>query len=248
MLFSLFQKLLLFLLLGSFVFTIFSEFDKLIAFPDSRIVLRKSNSVTISPKNPLRQEFVATRDNLQSLQFLTRSSGIREDENVHVVLYEENCATPLREGDLMSAPLDSGNLAVFHFPKIADSQGKKYCVALSYQREIDGRDNLRFFTMVGNNESSPALIRGGEERTGEVLALRPVYRNATLQEDLVELNREVSQYKPAFLKHHWLFAIASLSLFFPFLFFLFLLSGLPREENAISSLSSSTEDTGRLPS
>ena len=50
----------------------------------------------------------------------------------------------------------------------------------------------------------------GVPRNDQSLSMRTVYRNATLWQDLGELNDRISQYKPWFLKDFFIGTIATL--------------------------------------
>jgi len=56
-------------------------------------------------------------------------------------------------------------------------------------------------------EQNKFLSVNGEEKKNQSLAMRPAYRNENIFQDFIELNQRISQYKPFFLKHYFLWFI-----------------------------------------
>lgn len=204
-------KKILLLFLGILIFLIFSRFFSILSFPDSTAVLDKGEVLNIYPKQSLSQTFVAGRDNLSKIEFLLRTPGIKAGDTLHVKLADATCATPLRQGILEVPFLNSDNLYVFQFPRVEDSNGKKYCAILSYETTISKDKYLRLFT-TENNDPDMTLTPSSNnmELKNQSLSMRLVYNNDSVGQDLRELNQRISQYKPWFLKHFFIAAIAVL--------------------------------------
>ena len=131
------------------------------------------------------------------------SEAVRLDPNYADAHYNIG-QVMLRQGKLTCSFLDSKNLYEFRFPRIVDSKNKSYCLIATFKPKKSSAKSIRIFTM-GDEENQP-------------LSIRPVYKNNNIFADLNELNRRISQYKPWFLKHYFLYSIIIL--------FLALLAGL----------------------
>lgn len=207
------SKKILLLLLGIFIFLIFFKFFSILSFPDSETILDKGKELKIFPDQAFHQTFVANRDNLNKIEFLLRTPGIKAGDIVTVLLTDATCTTTLRQGTLEASFLNSDNLYVAQFPRIEDSNGKKYCTIVSYQTTNAKTKYLRFFTTENQNREMTLTHTNGEITKNQSLSLRLVYNNDSVWQDLRELNQRISQYKPWFLKHFYIAAIAVLFIF-----------------------------------
>ncbi len=212
------SKNFLLALLGICVLLIFFKFFSIMSFPDAQI-LDRDKIQKIFPGQTFSQRFVASRSNLETLQFLLRTPGIKDGDTVSVKLTDETCANTLRDGVLETPFLNSDNLSLFTFSRVPDSEGKVYCILLSFTTTNAPSKYLRFFTVKQENPSLLLMnVATHDAVNGQALSLRPVYRNDHFWQDLAELNRRVSQYKPWFLKDFFmgilttLFIVLSLAL------------------------------------
>jgi len=177
---------------------IFGRFIVNLSFPEAGINLQKGAIIKLQPESSLQQKFTATREGLSKVEFLLRSPGIAFEKNdrVEVEMADETCQHSLRKGELKSPFLASDNLYEFNFEKMTDSKDKTFCLVATFKPTKSSAKAIQFFTL-------------GEE-VGQPLSLRPVYRNQNVWQNLNELDRRVSQYKPWFLKHYFLLAISLL--------------------------------------
>lgn len=193
-------------ILAIFILAIFWRFFNLLSFRDSSIVLEKGLTVKLRTKESLTQKFTANRDGLVKVEVLLRSPGIKYEngDEMKMEILDPDCAKTLREGFLTDAFLNTENLYEFKFERIPDSNGREYCLKATFQNQKENAKAIQFFTM-GENENQP-------------LSIRPVYKNTNFLADFSELNQRMSQYKPWFLKHYYLwfvmigFVILSISL------------------------------------
>ncbi|MFZ2187696.1 MAG: hypothetical protein WAV46_03690 [Candidatus Moraniibacteriota bacterium] len=205
------SKKILLTALGILVFLIFFKFFSIISFPDSQTVLEKGDPLKIYHDQAFHQTFVANRDGLSRIEFLLRTPGPNKDDTVRVTLSDETCTTAERQGTLAVPFLNADNLYVVTFPPVQDSDGKKYCAIVSYEKANTSTRYLRFFTTENKNEDmSLALATTGEVTKNQSLAMRLVYNNKHWWQDLRELDQRISQYKPWFLKHFYIASIAVL--------------------------------------
>jgi hypothetical protein len=204
------SKNFLLTLLGISVLLIFFRFSTLIAFPDAH-TLERDKIQKIYPGETFSQQFIANRDNLETIQLLLKGPGLKKTDTINLRIADETCADTLREGILETAFLNSDNLYLFSFPRIADSAEKKYCLLLTFQEKNHSSKYLQFFT-TDKGDASPLLMNADTDdpMNGQSLSLRTVYRNDSLWQDLGELNDRISQYKPWFLKDIFIGTIAIL--------------------------------------
>lgn len=204
------QKNIFLSIIAVMVALIFSKFFTLLSFPQSEIVLEKGEMMKIQNKETIAQKFTANRDGLMRVQILLRSPGIEKGSKMKMGLANENCQQSIFEGFLKDAFLESNNLYEFSFPKINDSDGKTYCLLLTLD-SAKGK-YARIFTTDKKYFPFPAEnIYTGEKIGENSLSIRPVYKNSNAWKDLEELNKRISQYKPWFLKHYFLWVIAILA-------------------------------------
>lgn len=204
------SKTILLAILGISVLLIFFRFSTLIAFPDAR-TLDRDKVEKIYPGQTFSQKFIADRDNLETIQFLLRTPSLKKNDTITMKLADETCTDTFRNGTLTHAFLNSDNLYQFAFPRIEDSEGKRYCLLLSFRDADHSSKYLQFFTIAQSDDAS--LLMDADTsvpRNGQSLSLRTVYRNATLWQDLGELNDRISQYKPWFLKDFFIGTIGIL--------------------------------------
>ena len=198
------------MLLGISVILIFFRFSTLIAFPDAH-TLDRDQIQKILPGQTFSQQFIADRDTLQTIQILMKGPGIKKGDTIIAKLADDTCVDTLRENVLEASFLNSDNLYLFTFPRIADSKEKKYCLLITFQEENHSSKYLQFFTTRQDNATLLLMNTAtNEPLNGQSLSLRAVYRNDSLWQDLAELNARISQYKPWFLKNIFIGTIAIL--------------------------------------
>jgi hypothetical protein len=206
------QKKILLALLGILVILIGFRFFANISFPDSGIVLEKGELYKLLPEKMLSQKFAANRDNLDKIEFLLRTPGVREGDTVDMTLADETCAGAIRKGTLEVPFLNSDNLYVFDFPRIADSNGKQYCITAMLHAGNKTTKYVQFFTTDASILDAPVTDRSNDTAMdGRALSMRPAYVNGSVWQDMRELNQRISQYKPWFLKGA---LIATVAIFF----------------------------------
>ena len=178
---------------------VFWRFESLLYFPDSSILLQKGNTVKLNPESTLTQKFSASKNYLAKIEVLLRGSGVKykDGDKVTTKIADENCQTILREGEIKDSFLETQNLHEFEFEPIVDSAGKEFCFIATFLPKNEKAKSLQFFTM---------------EEENQPYSIRPVYKNSSITQDLSELNQRISQYKPWFLKHFYLYAIVILFL------------------------------------
>ncbi len=184
---------------------IFFRFFAILSFSDSNILLKKETLVPLQPKEMLTQKIFINRNNLSSFDFLLRTPGIKSGEKAEIIIAEDDCQTPIRQGNLQEAFLNSKNLYTVSFPSIPNSQNKTYCLRVSFTPQKNSAKKIQLFAMT--DKSHPFTLINSTTKTSypdQTLSIRPNYTNDNLLEDFSELNQRISQYKPYFLKNAFL--------------------------------------------
>lgn len=187
---SLSSKIFLFFL-GAIILLVFGRFFSLFSFPESQIVLNKGGLIKVHPGEKTEQKFFSTKDGLLKIDILLRSPGIKKGDYVKATLADETCQKTLKQGYLKHSFLNSKNLYEFSFSRLSDSAQKNYCFIISPAKT--NSKSIRIFT--------------SEKEKNQPLSLRPVYKNKYFWQNISELNQRISQYKPWFLKHYFLYFI-----------------------------------------
>jgi hypothetical protein len=200
---KIFIKTILLIFFATAMFFVFSKFFSLMSFTDPQMPLEKGSIIKLKAQKTLTQEFMASHDNLVNIKFLLRIESVDDTSTVKMQLADETCSNIIREGSLsQSSFLTDDNLVEFKFDMISDSNGKTFCVKAIFDTQDLQASPILFFSR--DNDST-------------TLSVRPVYENSNWQEDVSELNQRISQYKPWFLKHFYLYTISFLFLLLSFL-------------------------------
>lgn len=186
-------------------------------FPDMRFPIEKGEKRKLHELGAL-QTIRSDRDGLSGLNVLFGGSSVKEGGKLSFRLLDESCAKTLHEETRFVDTIDSDTAMEFRFPRIPDSSGKRFCLSLSFDPQPGSKKAFLFTIPNTLPNDTPRLVVNGEERPGESLAIRPVYRNEHLGRDLIELTRRISQYKPWFLKDAMLAMIAAASIGLSFFF------------------------------
>lgn len=189
------NKLLPLLFAAILLLAVFWKFFSLMSFTDPQMPLEKGEIVKLSAQTTLTQKFVANSDNLVKIIFLLGAGGIKEGNVVKMQITDENCLNMIREGYLVKSFLASGNLFEFQFDKIPDSNGKTFCIKAIFEPQSTKAKAIQFFSHTNDPTS---------------ISMKPAYENNHWWQNISELNQRISQYKPWFLKHFYLYTISFL--------------------------------------
>ena len=180
------------------------------SFPDTHWPIEKGEKVKLKTEQMIVQKFVASRDGLMRIKVLFGNSDIGKGGTLEMKIYDETCSTLLRDSKLKVTGLDSGNTEDFKFARIPDSKGKTFCMDLRY----DGAKSANLFLENNSLPENKFLSVNGQELSGQSIAMRPAYQNASRWQNIRELDQRISQYKPWFLKGPYLLAIVFFFLLF----------------------------------
>ena len=180
------------------------------SFPDTRWPIEKGEKAKLKTEQMIVQKFVAARDGLARIKVLFGNSDIRKGGALEMKIYDEKCSKLLRDSKLKVTGLDSGNTVDFKFPRISDSENKTFCLDLHY----NGAKSANLFLENNPLPENKSLSVNGQELSGQSIAMRPAYQNASGWQNIRELDQRISQYKPWFLKGPYLLAIVFFFLLF----------------------------------
>lgn len=203
-------KNILLALLFVFLFLISYRLYANWSFPDTDWQLKRDDKIYLTNESGVLQKFTAKNDNLSKIEVLTGSSKI--DGYIEMILLDEGCQEIFEKYKLKTSKMDSNQTYAFTFPRIKDSGGKTFCFSISSKAKKTGSKFPGVFVTDSPAPSGNGVLiyPDGQSFQSKSLSIRPGYRNATLSEDINELNQRISQYKPFFLKHHFLYSIAFL--------------------------------------
>lgn len=189
--------------LAILVVVIFADLHAQWSFPDTHWPIEKAEKVKLRAEQPITQKFTAARDGLSRVKILFGNSDLGANGEMQLSVLDENCAELLRRVEIKTESLDSGNTLDFNFPRLPKSKDQTFCLQLA----TVGKKSANVFVVSNTLPDNKSLVINDQELAGQALAMRPAYRNATLSQNLTELNQRISQYKPWFLKHFFLTAI-----------------------------------------
>lgn len=194
----------IFILLIFITSLVFLRFTSLIHFSQSEIKLEKGVAINIANDEILSQKFKATRNGLGKISFIIKASRIKKGDKVKMYLADETCQKNLREGLLLGSFIKERNVYEFKFKKIDDSLGQTYCIKALFESKNKEAKPVSFFTTKHKHFDFLATNITTGQKANNHISIRPAYRNENIFQDLNELNQRISQYKPWFLKQHFL--------------------------------------------
>jgi hypothetical protein len=186
---------------------VFYKLSGLWSFSDPNWPLGKDEKVKIKNGTQIVQKFTADRNGLARIEVLFGSSNLDQGATLTMKIYDETCSGLIRESSFFSPSIGSDNTEDFVFSKIPDSKNKTFCLNLSFSPVINSKSTT-VFAVSNSMSQNKSLMIDGQNFSGQSLSMRPAYKNNNLWGDLTELNQRISQYKPWFLKHYYLAAVA----------------------------------------
>jgi len=193
------------ILLTAISFKLISDWS----FPDTAWKISKDSKAELKKEeDPVLQKFIANRDGLSQVEMLLGSAKIKGE--IEMKILDENCSNILREGKIKRTRFDSEKTYTFKFSQIENSKNKTFCFSIYFDGEKIGSKHPAIF--VSNTQApdggSFKIPFSNEEIPNKSLSIRPGYQNLKWNENFTELNQRISQYKPFFLKHYYLWAIS----------------------------------------
>lgn len=195
-----FSRILLAVFLAALVGMLVDFFAGL-SFPDSYYnFLGTDKKVELKNGKPVWETFQADRDGMDRIKVrINNPPGFRE--KVLLELADESCEHVIA-ADTVASLSPVGIYYRFDFPRIADSQGKKYCFRATFASPRDAKDGPGLYASEGADFPTDGYWNSARDKfyPGWSLQIRPAYANERFSGDIQELVDRLSQYKPEFLK------------------------------------------------
>lgn len=189
---------------------IFLRLGSFLSFPDTSWSLEQDERITLGSNKKLKQKFAASQNNLSGIEVLFSSSNTKPGGRIDMAILDESCDKKIRESSISFSSLVSDKTYDFNWPAIPDSKDKIYCLSLNFIPRKKDMKGIKIFINDDRPENYIYLYNEatGEELSGKTLTIRPNYKNTNFSENLEHLNQRISQYKPWFLKHYFLYFIS----------------------------------------
>jgi hypothetical protein len=177
-----------------------------LAFPDSAFSPKKDKKTNLYPDQAVSQVFRSDRNGLTGLAILFKDNSLGWQDKIILELFDADCEKNLAREEINYFSALIENTEEFKFPPIPGSRDNLYCLKVTF-KTASGR--TKNFPDIWTNDTQTqgfGYINSGEkEKTSQrMLALRPLYSQADIGENLQELNQRMSQYKPWFFKDGYL--------------------------------------------
>lgn len=206
------KKITFLIILLALLFIVSFKLFRIWSFPDQNWAIERENKIILDSEKPIIQKFKASRNNLSKIEMLFSQSDKKKiGGKIKMQLAEEKCENILAEDFLKVASINSEFTYDFAFSKIKESENKTFCLMLLFVPEKESKKSPQVFISNSTNSEEQIFLTNttGEELKNQSLSMRPAYKNDHIWQDMTELNKRISQYKPWFLKHYYLGFIAS---------------------------------------
>jgi hypothetical protein len=173
-------------------------------FPDETWPMEKGEKIKLD--EAVTWKFEADKNGLDQIAVLFGGSKVKGTEKISLDIFDDSCANLIRQTSVDVDSLDADNSQNFKFKRIPDSSEKTYCLKMDYSKS-NGSKKAAVFLIDNPLAANKYLNLNGQEFQGRSIAFRPAYINGNIFKNISELNQRVSQYKPWFLKHYFLYFI-----------------------------------------
>lgn len=199
-----------------FLVIIFYVFSRDLSFPESDYNFKTGSETKLYSGGQVTQVFSAQRNNLNQIKIALRTGeSIGSGDEVLFQLADADCQEIIATDKITRFSIISRIAYKFNFKAMPDSQNKSYCLMVSYLAKNPAQKNVPEILISKDPQfearSYTNTGKGGEFK-GRTLVMRPAYGNDNFFQDLTELDKRISQYKPWFFKGFYLAAIFTLFL------------------------------------
>lgn len=195
------------LLLGTLL--ILGAFFARLSFPHDYRVFERDDKDKLTPDKSIHQPFTAIRNNLDQVNIMFDNYPPPAGEKVSVLIRNETCRELLRTGTVILPHASPKTYEEFKFKPIPDSKGKNYCLDIHYEAKKERKNRPAVYVFESEIETDTYITtKSNKPHPGETIVFRPAYSEGSLGDNLGELNRRISAYKPGFLNGnvlYWLF-------------------------------------------
>jgi len=204
-----YQKLILPTILAISIIAIGFYFFKNLSFSDTywNFSVDKTK-FSLFHGNKLKQKFTSNKNGLSGMEIRLPGKKYEETQTFYLDMMNEDCSKTLRKSKISFEKIDSDDPLRFSFERIEDSENRDFCFFVY--------SDFREASIYLSKEPVPQTFLenvGGEKILARYsLLMRPVYKEKSVIKNLEMLSKRISQYKPFFLKHYFLWIIAVLFL------------------------------------
>lgn len=208
-------NLFLLLVFVFFFILIFSRFFSSLSFPDFKDNFKETGETTLFPNKPIHQIFTAEKNNLNQVNVAIKNFNDWSRDKIIFNLKDENCKTILASDKINVFSPDYTIYTPFtfssSFSKISENQEMKLCAEIIFIPK-NNTEESDFPTIVYSSLKNSSFINTGDIeaeqfRNNKTLVMKPAYGSGSFWKDIETLNNRISQYKPWFLKHYFLYFI-----------------------------------------
>jgi hypothetical protein len=191
-------------------------------FSDTNFVLEKGRRVELEAGDILRQKFIATENGLSSLGILLGGRDLPEKHFVDFILTDKECKQEIAKTTLSPGwEFNSADLYDFNFSPLDNSAQREYCLIVGHRVEVGGikKGKVRLFANKFNSKFTNVdlgyvILKNNAvvEKSKQAIVFRPKYQRPTIWQNIIWLNKRISQYKPWFFKGYWLIGLGAIML------------------------------------
>lgn len=192
--------------LGFVAYLFFSN----LSFSYKNLLPEKGEKIKLYPYKSLKYQFKSGDNNLSAIKLLLESDELIRGDKIKVEIKNASCDLVIREKTLGPLALDSQIFANFNFEKISDSGGKDYCLEITYLSKQSKTKKILYVYLSQNADFPGEAVtdtHSGKEYANYSLLLKTAYQKDSIWQNLEELDKRISQYKPFFLKKYYLASI-----------------------------------------
>jgi hypothetical protein len=201
-----------------FIFLIMMRFFHYLSFPDVQIQFNRTSETIMFPNKPIFQTFTAQKDNLNQVDAMINDFRSWSLDTIVFELRDASCDRIITTDKLDIFSFNYTIFTPFNFSGFSDLNGtrnQQYCAAFTFIPSKYSSPNMKNFPVMLNlTEKSSSFTNtgandgAGETRKGRMILMKPAYGSRHTFENIRTLNDRISQYKPWFLKHYFLYLIA----------------------------------------
>ena len=217
-------KVILIVILVLLFSVIFLKFFVYLSIPKVDDLFNKGKTTKLYPSKYISQKIIAEEDNLGQIYVAFRGVDYHPKDEFTLEITDEFCQSPVRKVEA-NFFLRWPSYTPIKFPRIENSAGKTYCVKFMFNPQSKRKRDLpRIYVSTGTEAEGYQYINEGEGRNSDLgvavyknerLMIKPAYDHGFLG-NIKSLIERMSQYKPWFLKGHYLFVLIFLTIVLTF--------------------------------
>lgn len=208
---KIFLKIILLLVFASSAIYIYFIFTDNLSFTDRNLRPSKDERINLQPNFPVTQTLKASGNNITKLRILFQDHYFSAGDKMFFQLADENCSKTITEEEFELEEFDTERFFDFKFEPIPDSKDKIYCLSVTFRPPEIQYENVPTIYVSEDYQFDGQVIYDiykKKEYKNHSFVMKVAYKKDSIWQGLGELNKRMSQYKPWFLKHYYLWVIA----------------------------------------